>query len=187
MVEDSEIIRLYFARDERAIDETRNQYGGYCTTIAYNILASFEDTEECVSDTYLHTWNAIPPTKPGSLKYYVGRVTRNLALNRLRAGGAQKRAGTQYALCYDDLENMVSGKDSPEELVDAQALGQAISEFLYTLPRVKRNLFVLRYWYFTPIPVIAEKLGMGESTVRSELCRTRKKLRAYLLKEGFSL
>ena len=186
-MEDPEIIKLYFARDEQAITETRLQYGGYCTTIAYNILASLEETEECVSDTYLHTWNAIPPTEPRSLKYFVGKITRNLALNRARDAGAQKRAGSQYALCLDDLENLISDRSSPEKLLDAKALGQTISEFLYTLPPGKRNLFVLRYWHFTPIPALANAMNMRETTVRSELYRLRRKLKAYLEKEGFSL
>lgn len=149
-MEDSEIIQLYFARDEDAIIETQRKYGGYCSTIAYNILASFEDTEECVSDTYLHTWNGIPPSCPGSLKFYVGKITRNLALNRIKAAGAQKRAGTQYTVCFDDLENLISHNSTPEELIDSKELGKLISEFLYTLPTRKRNAFVLRYWYFLP-------------------------------------
>ena len=107
-MEDETIIGLYNDRDESAISETDKKYGGYCRTVSYNILQSRPDTEECVNDAYHHTWNAIPPERPRSLKAFVGRITRNLSLNRLAEKRAAKRGGGRYEAVYDELESTIN-------------------------------------------------------------------------------
>lgn len=180
-MEDSRIIDLYFDRSEDAIAETKAKYNSYCTKIAYNILASFEDTEECVSDTYLHTWNAIPPSRPNSLKGFVGRITRNLSLNRLKANSAKKRG--EAVLVLDELQ--ISSLETPYDEVEKKMVADAITGFLRTLSPVKQQMFVLRYWYFEPISAISQKTGWKENSVKSELYRLRSKLKSHLEKEGF--
>ena len=179
-MEDEKIISLYFDRDEQAIYETRQKYGPYCTAIAYNILSSFEDTEECVSDTYLRTWDSIPPNRPRSLKGYVGRITHNLALTILRNRSVKKRNVITEVL--EELQ--VESLDDPQETVEQKELSRIVSDFLRSLPVEKRRVFVLRYWYYETIPSISRATGWKETRIKSELSRTRKKLKNYLEQEG---
>ena len=180
-MEDEKIIELYFARDETAFYETRAKYGPYCTAIAYNILSSFEDTEECISDTYLHTWNSIPPNRPENLKGYVGRITHNLALTMFRKRNAKKRCAITDVL--EELQ--IPSLDDPRETVERKEFSQIISDYLWTLPEEKCRIFILRYWYYESIQSISRATGWKEARIRSELSRIRKKLRSYLEQEGF--
>ena len=182
-MKDSEIVELYWNRSENAISETKEKYGWYCTSIAYRMLSSIEDSEECVSDTYLQAWNSIPPNRPNNLKAYVGKITRNLALNRLRANTTQRRG--EVPLVFEELK--VPDVKTVEAEIDSRLLSEAITGFLRTLPPIKRRIFVLRYWYFEPISGISAKTGMKESRIKGDLYRMRKKLAAYLDKEGFRL
>ena len=181
-MEDEKIIELYFARDETAIYETREKYGPYCTAIAYNILTSFEDTEECVSDTLLRTWNSIPPAVPRRLKGYVGRITHNLALSMFRARSARKRCVITEVL--EELQ--IASLDDPEESALQKETAKAISDYLWTLPAEKRRIFVLRYWYYETIPSISRTTGWKETRIKSELSRIRKKLKQHLEQEGIT-
>ena len=179
-MEDEKIIALYFDRDEQAIYETREKYGPYCTAIAYNILSSFEDTEECISDTYLRTWNSIPPNSPKSLKGYVGRIAHNLALTMLRNRSTKKRCVITEVL--EELQ--IPSLEDPTETVEQKETAKLISDFLWTLPVEKRRIFVLRYWYFETIPSISRTTGWKETRIKSELSRIRKKLKKHLEQEG---
>ena len=179
-MEDEKIIALFFDRDERAIFETREKYGPYCTAIAYNILSSFEDTEECVSDTYLRTWNSIPPNSPRSLKGYVGRITHNLALTMYRRRTAKKRNVITEVL--EELQ--IPSLEDPVETTERKETARLISDFLRALPAEKRRIFVLRYWYYETIPSISRTTGWKETRIKSELSRTRKKLKKHLEQEG---
>ena len=179
-MEDEKIIALYFDRDEQAIYETREKYGPYCTAIAYNILSSFEDTEECVSDTYLRTWDSIPPNSPKSLKGYVGRITHNLALTMLRSRSTKKRNVITEVL--EELQ--IPSLEDPVETVGRKETAKLISDFLWTLPVEKRRIFVLRYWYYETIPSISRTTGWKETRIKSELSRIRKKLKKRLEQEG---
>lgn len=179
-MEDKKIIALYFDRDEQAIYETREKYGLYCTAIAYNILSSFEDTEECVSDTYLRTWNSIPPNSPKSLKGYVGRITHNLALTMFRKRRAKKRCVITEVL--EELQ--IPSLEDPTETVERKETAKMISDFLWTLPVEKRRIFVLRYWYYETIHSISQTTGWKETRIKSELSRIRKKLKKHLEQEG---
>lgn len=182
-MEDSKIIALYFARSETAIAETQQKYGAYCSAIAYNILASFEDAEECVSDTWLKTWDSIPPAKPERLKGYVGRITHNLAINRYRAGGAKKRGQLPQILS----ELQAASLEEPEDILERRRLSQKISEFLHGQPVQKQKIFVLRYWYCESLTAIGQTVAMKPERVKTELYRMRKKLKIFLEKEGFQL
>ena len=183
-MEDHEIIQLYLDRDQQAIAETDNKYGSYCHRIAMNILADLSDAEECVNDTYLHTWNAIPPTIPQRFQAFIGKITRNLSLNRHQANTAQKRRGEQYTLAFEELSGVLTSTKTQEEQVDAMLLKALLDQFLAELPQESRWVFVGRYWYFDSVKDIAQKLGMTESNVKIRLHRARNALAALLRKEG---
>lgn len=184
-MEDKEIIELYWQRNETAIIETKKKYDRYLLGIADNILHDASENEECVNDTYLKVWNAIPPENPTSLKSYMGRIARNHALNRLRDRMREKRVANQIAVHLEELENVVCVQSKVEELVGAYHLEAVIDEFLGSISREKRVMFLRRYWYFDSIKEIAQRMGMSESKVKVSLKRTRDELRKRLEKEGF--
>lgn len=183
MLEDSQIITLYFRRSEQAIQETDNKYGHYCFQIASRILLSPEDGEECVSDTYLTAWNSIPPTRPASLAPYLGKITRHIALDRWRRRFAQKRGGGETALALEELEECLPGKDTPEEALHRKEFRAGLNRFLGSLPEQERVIFVSRYWYLRSIREISEGTGLSEGSIKTRLFRTRSKLRTFLQKE----
>lgn len=180
-MEESDILDLYWARDEQAVTETERKYGAYCRTIARNVLKNEQDVEECVNDAYLRVWNAIPPKRPFSLRAFLGRVVRNLALSLWRAGRTQCRGGGQTMLALEELEDCVS--DGPEEWLQASELTKLLDGFLRQLPQKECCLFLRRYWYLEPVEEIARRYHMPLGSVKSNLHRTRKKLRNYLEKE----
>lgn len=186
-MEDTKIIQLYWDRDKRAITETAEKYGSYCTAIARNILGSCEDAEECVNDTYLNAWNAIPPHRPSVLSAFLGKLTRNLSIKRYERNTAAKRGGGQAALVLDEIAELVSDTDTVERELDRKELVKAIDDFLGTLSAEKRCLFVRRYWYFDSISQIAVQFGMTENNVSVTLNRLRLKLHNYLSERGFPL
>lgn len=183
-MEDKDIVALYEARSERAIVESASKYGRYCRAIADRVLASPEDTEECLNDTWLSAWNSIPPHKPQNLKTFLGKLTRNHAIGRFRAKSAEKRAESRYTLALDELAEVLPDPDENGAPVDRIALRDALDRFLGALPKRTRTVFVKRYWYFTPICTIADELGMSDGAVRILLHRTRESLRKSLQKEG---
>lgn len=183
---DPQIIELFFARDESAIEQTREKYGKYCMRIAMNILRDHGDAEECVSDTYLAAWNTIPPERPQSFLSYLGKITRNLALSRYRSRHAVRRGEDETALAIDELSDIVSGEDV-EETVDMRAISAEISAFLREQPEKKRVTFVLRYWYAKSVSEVAHETGQTESACAMTLSRMRKKLAERLSERGFSI
>ena len=183
-MEDSAIIELFFERSEDAIKETENKYGPYCRSVAYGILNNRQDAEECVNDTYKQLWDHIPPQKPDSLSAYLARITRNTALNRLKAANAEKRGSGEYQLVYEELEAVLCSANDVEEHFDEKRLSELISSFVKGLQTESRLVFIGRYWCFESISGIAQKTGFSESKVRSLLFRTRKKLKALVDKEG---
>ncbi len=186
-MDDSKIIDLYWARDPYAISMTNVKYGPYCSAIAYNVLESRQDAEECVNDTWLRAWNTMPPQRPNILSAFLGKITRNLALTRRERDTAQKRGGGQSALILEELGDCVSGKEDVGAQVEYQELLAAINDFLTTLPERKRVLFLRRYWYTDSIADAAARCGMSVSTAAMALTRLRKDLRRYLLERGFDL
>ena len=181
-MEDLQIMDLYLARDEQAIQETANKYGPLCYKIARNVLYSAEDSEECVNDTYWNTWNEIPPQKPNNFMAFLCKITRNLSLKRLDYNLAQKRSPNLCA-SLEDLENIASDDEISGE-IEAKELGEVISRFLQTQPVEHRKVFLRKYWFFDSIETIAEQYGFSEGQVKSMLYRTRKRLKEYLRKEG---
>lgn len=179
-MEDSKIIDLYFERSQSAISETQKKYGRYCHTIAYNVLYSNEDAEECVNDTYLRAWQSIPPHRPTSLSSFLGRITRNLALDRYDEKTAQKRGGS-LDLALEEISECLP--DTHGEDGNDKAIKDAINSFLASLPKRTRIIFMQRYWYLSSISEISLSLGISESNVKVILMRTRKKFKAHLEKE----
>ena len=186
-MKDNEIIELYWNRDEAAIAATDNTYGNYCYSIAYNILSNNEDAEECVNDTWLNAWKSIPPQRPNRLSTYLGKITRNLSLNRYKLLTAQKRGKGQVELALSELEGCVPAQGNMEQITDEMALVNAIETFLRAQPRTERNIFIGRYWYLYPIRDLAGAYRMSESKVVSMLHRMRNKLKLHLEKEGICL
>ncbi len=186
---DEEIVALYFDRSQEAIRETDHKYGRYCYTIAYRVLGDHEDSDECVNDTYLRTWKAIPPKHPRLLSAFLGKITRNLALDRWERNHAARRGAEsgQLPLALEELQECVSGGDSTEAVVDRLVLAQILNRFLEELPEQTRKLFVGRYWYFDSTKELAWKYGMSEANVKTSLFRARGRLRETLQKEGIAV
>ena len=183
-MEDNVIIDLYFERSEQAIKETDTKYGGYCYSIAYNILSNREDSEESVSDAYMATWGAIPPKRPNHLKAFLGKLTRHISIDRWRKSSAKKRGGGEIILALEELENCVD-EHNTENTIERKELTRALNQFLSSLPETERNVFLCRYWYMDPIQAISEYSGFTQSKVTSMLYRTRGKLRKRLSEEGY--
>lgn len=184
-MDDKAIIDLYWAREERAITETEKKYGAYCRSIARNILRDRADQEECLNDTWLQTWNSLPPQRPHVFPVYLGSITRNLSLNRIRRASAQKRGGNRPELAYEELQESVPAALSVEEQVAARELGRVLDRFLRTLPEKECCIFLRRYWYMDSNLQIAQRYHMTEGGVKASLHRTRKKLKAHLEQEGY--
>ncbi len=184
-MEDLAIIRLYWDRDERAVAETDLKYHPYCYTIARNILTNHEDSEECINDTWFRAWNAIPPQRPQILSAFLGKITRNLSLDRYRKRTAEKRGG-ELNLIDLELDDCTSGREIDEDL-NVEETARIISRFLKESDLASRVLFLRRYWYADSIGVIAKRYSMSESAVKSNLHRTRVKLKERLEKEGVTV
>lgn len=186
-MDDGQIVDLYWARAENAISETANKYGTYCRYIAYNILYSEEDSEECVNDAYLAAWNTIPPQRPNRLSTFLGKLTRNLALDRAKYNGREKRGGGQLPLALDELAGCVPSADDTLRAVDDMVLADCFDRFLAALPDQARKLFVRRYWHLSPVKELAADFGVSESKVKMTLLRARNELKRQLEKEGIEL
>lgn len=184
-MEDKEIIELFFKRNSSAIEESQRKYGPALKRAAGNILSDPQDQEECVNDTYFAAWNSIPPAEPQSLGAYLTGLARNISISRLRERCAQKRGGGEYALAFDELEDVVSAGRSPEEEMESRELGMAVNRFLSSLKEDDRVIFVSRYWLVESVKEIAARLAMSESRVKSSLFRSRNGLRKQLRKEGY--
>ena len=187
-MEDSRIIDLLFQRSDTAVSALSVKYGNYCYAIAWNILSNAQDAEECVNDTYLGVWNAIPPHRPARLSAFVGKITRRMAFNRRRAAQAEKRGGGTLPLILEELEDCVSdSRSSTAQAVEDAELEQCISRFLRGLPERDCNIFLRRYWYAEPVQEVAKRYGLKENTVKTILYRTRQKLKLYLEREEITL
>ena len=184
-MEDCQIIELYWQKNADAISETAGKYGAYCFAIAQNILHNAEDSEECVNDTWLRAWNAMPPQKPDLLRPFLAKITRNLSLDRFHGRNAEKRGGGEIILVLDELAECLHGGADTETAYEAKELRNAVRRFVRSLPEREGNVLVRRYFFAEPVADIARRYGLTESNVTVILSRTRKKLRAHLLKEGY--
>lgn len=185
-MDDSEIIELFWGRSEHALEEVSRKYGCYCRTIAGNILGNWQDIDECLNDTWLAAWDSIPPQRPRRLSVYLGRITRNLALNRLKAMTAQKRGGGQAEAALDELRECLPGSD-PNEQLDELVLRDAINKFLRAQLARNRAIFLRRYWAMERVEDIAMDLGLRCGQTATILYRMRKELKKHLDKEGIPL
>lgn len=181
-MQDEQIVALYLKRDETAIKETEHKYGGYCMSIARNILRSLHDSQECVNDAYMRTWNSIPPHKPVSLRAFIGRITRHLALNMYEKASAQKRGKGTVQLVLDELSECIPDTDG--DVSQSFVITDALNSFIASLPEENRNIFVRRYWYMSTVKDIAADYGMSESKVKMRLLRMRNELKVQLEREG---
>ena len=178
-MEDNAILDLYFARDESAINETQKKYSLYLFAVASNILPSAQDAEECVSDTYFKTWETIPPTRPSFFKGFLAKITRNCSLDRYRANKAKKRAG-QMDVLLDELAEAIPAREDVHAAYENNLTAKSIDNFLQSLDKEARFVFMRRYWYADSVSMIARGFGASESKIKSMLFRTRNKLRTFL-------
>ena len=184
-MEDKQILDLYFARDEKAIEESDKKYGHYCFTVAYNVLFDAEDARECLNDTWHTTWNLIPPNRPNQLKYYLAKITRSIALNVFRKYSAQKRGGLESEVVFEEIEGIVADKQNPEKELEKKELIQCINHFLRRQKERDRNMFIRRYFYMESIDKIAKRYGVSANNGSVILSRMRDELKEHLRKEGY--
>lgn len=182
-MEDCQIIELYWQRSESAIAETSGKYGKLVRKIAMNIVGNFSDAEECENDTYIATWNAIPPTRPNILSAFLGKIARNIALNRYEYNKAQKR-NSEFDLILSELEECIASKNTVEDAVEEGVVAAMLDEFLEKQKKETRMIFVRRYWYSDSVKDIATRMQISESKVKTVLCRTRKELQGFLAERG---
>lgn len=186
-MDDHQIIDLYWNRSEAAIEETSKKYARYCHSISFNILHNDEDAQECVNDTYLRAWNAMPPHRPNRLSTFLGKITRNLSLNRYKQYTAGKRGLGQTELVLSELNDCIPAVSDVEQATDEKLLIDELNRFLAAQPQRKRMVFVQRYWYLMSVRAIAEQHGMSETQTKSMLFRMRNELKQLLEKERIVL
>ena len=176
---DAEIIDLYFSRDEAALEHTAKNYGAYCTSVAMNILNDPSDAEECVNDTYLRAWNSIPPQRPTVLRLFLGKITRNLAIDKYRANKSRRR---EFEVALEEIAEFLPAREE-----DDGNLLVLLTDFLSTLPDEERDLFVLRYYHGHSVARLAKAFRVRPNSLSARLYRTREKLRAYLTERRYPL
>ena len=186
-MEDDKIIDLYWARSQQAITASEEKYGPYCAAIARRILDREEDAEECVNDTWLRAWNAMPPQRPSILSAFFGKLTRNLSLDRWRRNQAAKRGGSQVEVALHELEDCLPDRRRPDEELEARETAALISAFLRRQPELERKLFIRRYFHLESLEDLGRRFGLRAGQVKSKLHRTRQKLRAELEREGVAV
>ena len=180
---DEEIIKLFFERSEKAIEELEAKYGKICLQTSYNILGNYSDAEECVNDSYLGAWNAIPPARPDPLLTYVLKIVRNLSLNCYHRNQARKRNST-YDLAVEELSEFLAAPESVESAMETKELVQTVEEFLDSLKTRDRVIFIRRYWFYDSYEQIAERVGISAKNVSVKLTRLRRQLKVYLEERG---
>ena len=184
MQNDQELIDLFLQRKEEAISKTQAQYGRYCLHIAKNILKNRDDAEECLNSAWFKAWNAIPPTIPTNLKQFLAAITRNTAFHMYQTEHAEKRGSGEMDVILEELEECIAAGSDVEDTCFTAELSQAVNAFVHGLPQPERSVFVRRYYFADPSKVIAKAYGLSVTHVNVLLCRTRKKLRKELIKEG---
>lgn len=184
-MEDTEIINLYFTRNPDAITHSKEKYESYCFSVANNILENIQDSEECVNDTWLHTWNEIPPCKPKYFRLFLAKITRNLAFNKWNHRYAKKRGGGEIHLVLEELSQCISKESDVLDQVIAKELGKSIEAFVRNLPTKEGDIFIRRYFFSESISQIASSYGLTKNNTMVTLSRTRKKLKLYLIQEGY--
>lgn len=182
-MEDKQIIELFTERSERAIMEVSKKYGKVCLRTSFNIVNDWDDAEECVNDSYLGVWNAIPPHKPNPLLAFILKIVRNISINRQEFKMAEKRKGN-YEICLDEMEDMISSSHEVEDEVEAAELTKLIEQYLGTLSADNRILFIRRYWFMDSYKDLSVTTRMTEGNIRTKLSRLRAQLKSYLESQG---
>lgn len=177
-MDDGKIVDLYWARDEKAITESQRKYGRMLSSLSYSLLSSYEDAEECVNDTYLDAWNAMPEARPEFLGAFLSKITRRISIDRFRAKHRERRGGMNEIL--SELDECIPSEDRVERQYENMLLRDEINDFLYSQPKEKRVMFVLRYFYSKSVSEIARQISVGESKVKTTLFRMRKELQERL-------
>lgn len=178
-MEDTQIIQLFFARSEEAIMALAEKYGTACQKLSFNILQDNRDAEECVNDSYLTVWNRVPPAIPSPLFAYLCKIVRNLSIDRYRKRHAAKRTDT-LTVAWEELEPFLPAASTPEQEMDSRQITIILNQFLGTLSRQDRLMFLRRYWFMDSYQEIAQIAGLNENTLSVRLTRIRKKLKTYL-------
>lgn len=186
LMDDTKIIDLFFDRSESAVVELSNKYKDLCVKISMNILGNKEDADECVNDTFLAIWNAIPPQKPKVLKTFVCRIARNISINKYQYNIAEKR-NVNFQVCLDELGECIAGSSTPEDEYYISEIAKYIDEYLDTLSKTNRLIFVRRYWYMDTYEFLSRVTGLNVASVRKRLSRTRNGLKDYLKSKGVVL
>lgn len=186
-MEDSSIIDLFWQRSSAAIEAAAEKYGAYCRSVANNILHNEQDAEECVNDAYMRAWEQIPPSRPERLAPYLGRITRNLALDRYRRQNAEKRGAGQTELILSELSEVLSSGPGVEKAVEDQEIVRVLNGFLHSCNEKERGIFVSRYWTMSSVQDIASAYGMSVSAVSSLLYRMRAKLKKTFAREDIEI
>lgn len=180
-MEDSNIIQLFWERDEAAVSAVSKKYGRYCAAVARNMIGNEQLAEECVNDTLMGLWEAIPPNRPEHLLAFAIKITRNNAMNKVKEIRAQKRGGNELDLVLDELHDIASDY-SVEKIAEQHEVMALVNKFLGRLSERKRTVFVLRYWHCCSVSEISQAVGISEANVYNVLKRVRKKLIEYLEK-----
>ena len=186
-MDDETIVDLYWERDEKAIEETDFKYKKYLYSIAHNVIHNPMDCEECLNDTYLGAWNAMPPTRPNVLKAFLTTIVRILAINRYNSNARQSVVPAEKTVSLSELEDILSDGEEMDVALDAQRLGRLLSDFVRSLSERQQFIFISRYYVADPIQTIASDLGLSRSTVNKELAAIRHALKETLESEGFSI
>lgn len=184
-MDDDKIVELFWQRSERALKECSRKFGNYCLSIAGRILSDREAAEECLNDTWLRAWNAMPPSRPRVLSVFLGKITRRLSLTRLERQRAKKRGGGAYEAALEELSECVASAESAEQSYDENTLAELLRGFLAEQSEENRRVFLMRYWYFVPLRTIGTQCSLSESAVKARLFRMRAQLRELLTKEGY--
>lgn len=187
IISDSEIIELYWSRNERAIKETDNKYGRYLFTVAYNIVHNNQDCEECVNDTYLGAWNSIPPARPNVLKAFLTVIIRRISVNKYNSKSKKRAVPTEMTVSIDELDGFLSDESDVYKALDSEKLGRALNRFVGSLSERRRYIFISRYYFAESIESISKEIGKSKSTVNKELASIRNELLSALEREGYTV
>lgn len=185
-MEDTKIIELFWNRDQKAIEETSGKYGKLCKYIAINILKDEQEAEEIVNETMFGVWNSIPPNRPTYFKAFLCKVTKNIAMTRAKYINAEKRK-PEYQIALEEIGDVLSDNESIEEKYELQEVTDIMNEYLKGIDKIKRIIFVKRYWYSESVADISNELGLSESMVKTTLFRVRRDMKKYLEKKGVVL
>ncbi len=186
-ITDEQIINLYCDRDEDAITHTDTKYGNMLFTIAYNILYDYQDCEECKNDTYFSVWNAIPPSRPTMLSVFLSKIMRNNAINKYKEKTCQKRIPSELTVSIEELQDFLHSENTPETEYEAKELGRIISNYVRSLPKRQRYVFIERFYFAETIEHIAQEHEIGVATVHREIGKIKEGLKIHLERNGVYL